>query len=167
MGLDITAYEKVRLVKAMTAEESNALDYDEPGETLLYLDHPSRTQHDGMPEGSYAYAGRKMSFRAGSYSGHNWWRSKLAEMTGTTDEALREQETRSGPFVALICFSDCEGFIGPKTSAALASDFEAWRVRAVEFSKTVSKDGAYWLGIYEKWASAFTIASKEGVVAFR
>lgn len=168
MGLDITAYEKVTLVRAMTVKQANAEDYDpyDRKETLLYLDHPSRTQHDGMTEGAYAYDGETMHFRAGSYGGYNQWRSWLAAMTGTTDQAIWDNP-KPGPFVELIHFSDCEGFIGPQTSAKLAKDFEDWADRAVAFSKGLDADDGRWFGAqYDKWANAFHIAAKGGAVKF-
>ena len=39
-------------------------------------------------------------------------------------------ERTDGPFWELINFSDCEGVIGPKTSAKLAGDFAAFQEKA-------------------------------------
>lgn len=161
MGLDITAYQHVRLLRAMTVQQANAEDYD-PGDragTLLYVDHPSRTQHDGMTEGVYEVSGAEYGFRAGSYGGYNGWRAALARLIGTTDEAIWA-DPKLAPFVELIHFSDCEGFIGPQTSAKLAKDFAEWDERAAEALDQ------WELRVYRSFTKAFRLASADGAVQF-
>ena len=115
-----------------------------------------------------------MGFRAGSYSGYNHWREKLAEIAGypsiETDRfgsGLKEmrhdagaREAGSGPFYELIWFSDCEGIIGPITSAKLARDFADFQAKA----DAVEDD--YWREKYGKWRQAFEMAAEEGAVDF-
>lgn len=161
MGLDISSFEHVALLRAMTVKQANAEDYDpgERSEVLLCLDHPSRTQHDGMTEGVYVYSGKVHGFCAGSYGGYNRWRSALARMVGTTDWQAWD-DPRPGPFVELINFADNEGFIGPRTSAKLAADFRQWDERA-----KVALDG--WMyERYRLWLKAFELASRDGAVKF-
>lgn len=166
MGLDITAYRTATLHKAITLKEWNAgacEEYDDGNREFLYSDHPSRTQHDGMPEGVYDVSDG-FGFRAGSYGGYNQWRAWLASVIGKTDQEIWDRP-EPGPFVELIHFSDCEGFMGPKTSAKLAKDFAEWRDRAVVHASAAQN--AEWLvKKYDDWAKAFALAADSGVVKF-
>lgn len=169
MGLDISAYEKATLVKAISLKEWNAGACDEcdGAATFLYKDHPSRTQNDDLTEGVYETSGECHGFRAGSYGGYNNWRSLLARLVGTTDEAIWKGG-EAPAFRELIHFSDCEGFIGPKTSAKLARDFAEWQARAETFAAAMAdgSEGSYWIGKYREWRRAFEIAAKGGAVKF-
>jgi hypothetical protein len=158
MGLDITAHERVRLVR----------ERDDGGEDdciRLVQDVGRDDRRDGLADGFYAYEGKTISFRAGSYSGYNRWRSHLARMLGTTDRDIW-RENKPGPFVELIHFSDCEGFIGPLTSAKLARDFFEWKDRAVAFADALGAERDWWLELYHRWQDAFGLASAGGVVDF-
>lgn len=170
MMLDITAYPNVALKRSLTVTQANEEDYD-PGpneEALLYVDHPTRTQHDGMPEGIYNYLGKPYGFRAGSYGGYNAWRSELARLIGTTDEEIW-RNPQPGPFVELIHFSDCEGFMGPQTSKKLAADFDAWEERAAKHvpgSGWGAADAKWFIDAYRRWSKAFHLAADGGAVQF-
>ncbi len=170
MGLDISAYGKVEY------SHSNGEDIrDDNNETALHQpDFPARS--DGLKEGIYKVFGGRHSFRAGSYSGYNVWRNNLARMVGTTADAVfqntSENPNFSGPFVELISFSDCEGFIGPTTSAKLAEDFAKWLDRARDWAADMTNTGlfidpgVYWLEKYTHWLEAFKLAANSGVVVF-
>jgi len=170
MGLDVTAYKRVTLVRAMTVQQANAENYDPwpRSETLLYVDHPCRTQHDGMVEGAYAYEGA-FCFHAGSYHGYNLWRNRLADLVGVARAGT--QGSHGGPFAELIHFADNDGFIGPRTAAKLAADFDTWRDRA---SGILSGGSAslcvisfsWWFEMYECWSRAFHLAANGGAVQF-
>ena len=69
-----------------------------------------------------------------------------------------DEAARATPFYELINFSDCEGFIGPKTSAKLAKDFAAWQEKAGERGWFSEK--------YAQWRAAFELAANGGVVQF-
>lgn len=97
------------------------------------------------------------SFRAGSYSGYNEWRRKLAALVGIED--VREFWTRTegleqagkeptGPFWQLIHFSDCEGAIGPTVAKKLVKDFE-------KFEDEAKKQGIYFMENYRDFKKAF------------
>jgi hypothetical protein len=68
------------------------------------------------------------------YIGYMHWREAVARAAGypAVDNAeLRHAphltgawESTDGPLWELLCFSDCEGTIGPVVSAKLAADFE-------------------------------------------
>jgi len=159
MGLDITAYQKAKLVKAVASPaELRTPGFKFPA-TAIYLhtipDFAERC--DGMPEGFYRMTGKQYGFRAGPYSYYNRWRHELAELVGTTARAIWD-DPKPGPFVELINFADNEGFIGFKTSAKLAEDFR-------RFASKVGDNGDFAEG-YRDWQRAFELASEGGVVHF-
>ena len=105
----------------------------------------------------------------GSYHGYGNWRRQLADMLGTTPEDIWNKRGIRGPFVELINFADNEGFIGPETSAKLASDFEAFRKVAKEFSEETTGpwDGDEWYQVYKEFLKAFKLAAEcNGIVRF-
>lgn len=165
MGLDITAYERVVWNRACTPDED--VDYDYDTQTHIYFSPHFEDRALPLKEGIYDIEGESMGFRAGSYSGYNWWRSKLAELVGTTDQDIWGGKEPVA-FGELINFSDCEGTIGPEVSRKLAKDFEDWSDRAEAFAKDALKsfDGEYWLQRYNEWKNAFKLASGEGAVQF-
>lgn len=120
MGLDISAYGQ--LVK--TEEDRDNVDVS------LYKNDFIFEQSRGIEPGHYNVEGECHTFKAGSYSGYNEWRKMLSEMIGYTPEkiwsisqalvrddrlnqVLDESSEVSIPFIELIGFSDCEGYIGP------------------------------------------------------
>lgn len=156
MGLDISYYRVATFVKPEMTDE----DWDNDL-VHIYVNPDFAERADGMLEGAYKTEGDD-GFRAGSYSGYNWWRAKLADMAGTP-------QSRSGegkPFHELIWFSDCEGVIGPVTCRKLAEDFAANKKKAQEFSNNMSVDGGYWMQKYEEWERAFRTAAGSGCVRF-
>lgn len=164
MGLEVTFYERVELVEAMT--EAEAEDHPDPPDdcVTLFLDDPSRKQHDGMPEGVYRPSGAVVGLSA-SYGGYGRWRAALAQMLGTSDRAIWA-DPRPGPFVELIDFADHAGFFGPKTAAKLARDFVEHRARAEQFAASLGDRAAWFLGGYDDWARGFAAVGPEGVVRF-
>jgi hypothetical protein len=160
MGLDITAYSKLMAT-------------NDPDADYIGSQSPEfAARADGLAEGRYA-AAKTIHFRAGSYSGYNEWREMLAELAGYPKrwhepgyKAGREMhaqgawEAPSGPFWELINFSDCEGYIGPKTSAKLAQDFADFQAKADE----VPDD--WFRNRYAEWRKAFELARDDGAVDF-
>lgn len=159
MGLDITAYSKIHFLHELPDGEDHSLDHP-----FLYpTDSP--LQEEGIKKGCYGYED-KFQFRAGSYSGYSYYRTQLAKMVhGVPAEAVWENPERYTEFVEQIHFSDCDGIIGPKTSEKLAKDYDEFRMKAEQFTKTLP-DGDYWLSRYEDWSKAFHLASDGGVVEF-
>ena len=161
MGLDITAY----CCLQETSDPDATYLGSQPKEFV------ART--DGLAEGRYA-ASRSLHFRAGSYSGYNRWRDELAKLagykavwhkapydkTGEESHAAGAWEAAEGPFWELINFSDCEGFIGPKTSAKLALDFAEFQPKADAVEDPWFRD------LYARWREAFEVASNGGAVDF-
>jgi hypothetical protein len=171
MGLDISAYSQ--LVKT---ENEDYID------AYLYKNDFVFEQSKGIEPGNYCVEGECHSFRAGSYSGYNEWRKMLAEMIGYTPEeiwAISEALVRDDklnevldekseklviPFIELIGFSDCEGYIGPIVSNKLYHDFESNRDKALEFSKSKSVDS--FIRLYDDFMEGFRISSNSGAVCF-
>lgn len=149
MGLDVTAYERVVFLG----------DDEGDDEGLRLTAEPGFGEHcDGLANGLYRAEGDRFSFRAGSYSGYNGWRNQLAVLVGWASAEAAWSAPTPGPFYELIHNSDCEGFIGPKTAAKLAGDFEAWHARAA-----AARD-AWFMEGFNNWLHAFRIAAGGGVV---
>lgn len=156
MGLDIDAYRTVKFVHAIADDDDG--DYAAT-ERALYPNPDFPEQADGLKRGVYAVEGGT-GFRAGSYSGYNYWRSELAALVGKTADRIHRDDVRTGPFVELINFSDCEGVIGPTTSAKLAGDFAKWQAEAD------SHGDDYWRQKYAAWRESFGWAANGGAVVF-
>lgn len=166
MGLDITAYRKVKFVRPLKEGEDS--DAEWPRLTCLCVNDDFAARADGLKDGLYEVSQNPddtIAFRAGSYSGYNWWRDKLAEFIGTTTTAEWRKTTPSGPFHELINFADNEGVIGPITSAKLARDFQEHRARAERMAND-NPDLDWWWDLYQKWQRAFEMAASEGAVHF-
>jgi hypothetical protein len=141
-------------------------------------------QSSGIKDGYYTFK-NEISFRAGAYSSYGIWRRMLAEMLNynyqdlitsidltynrnkTISELFQEPiefDYESIPFIELLYFSDCEGFIGTEISKELLKDFTQNQILAIEFSeKRKNKD---WLSLYTDFLKAFEIASKDGCLRF-
>lgn len=169
MGLDVTAYRKAVWLHPY----QQTCDHDADATSVLHEPH-FVARADGLPEGCYRSEG-EFHFRAGSYSGHNAWRDQLAlmalgvrpeEVWRNTEEGGRQEEFIGKPFYELIDFSDCNGIIGPVTSAKLLADFKAHHKRAERWARQRSRDGEWFIQLYAQWAKAFYLASDGGFVSF-
>lgn len=154
MGLDITAYRKLIIVEDPELDEDgDLLDWDtqwKPGGSMEWSEKHFPGRGEGVnPQKVYTWE-ESLGFRAGSYSGYNWWRKKLEEFANGDD------------FQELINFADNEGVIGPVVSEKLAKDFEKNMERAKEFA--LGDEG--WFGLYISWHEAFEMASDNGAVDF-
>jgi hypothetical protein len=165
MGLDISYMAKAKL--EMPYRESDDSFYDEADERGLSVAYPNRDfaevgQDDGLERGGYS-GERGGGFRAGSYSGYNRWREQLSMMAlGVMPTVVwrNQGEFKDKPFYEIVHFSDCEGVIGPKTSAKLAKDFED------HLDKAREELDEYSFGKYEEWLKAFQTAADDGLVQF-
>lgn len=173
MGLDITAYSGLEKLNAKLNENEEAIDAA-TGATIEGKWCSLRPNSDFLPradgiDGIYRFKAR-FDFRAGVYSGYSAFRESLAKLAGypkavTTYRGITETRhdegafaASGGPFWELIYFSDCEGVIGPTTSAKLARDF----------SEHQAKAGAdeWFFERYRNWKEAFELAAKGGAVRF-
>jgi hypothetical protein len=186
MGLDIGAYSKVvgnylGPSKQFTDEQRERL-YEEDRVLNVYSVSGFEERLDGYAEGLYRCQGESLGFRAGSYSGYNWWRRHLSLMAlGVEPEDVwaDPQEYAGEPFVELINYSDCDGCIGPRTSRKLARDFRRHAGRAAAYFQKNGPNNpnlldrqsddfvyAWWLESYDEWQRAFELASDKGFVRF-
>ena len=150
MGLDVTAVSNAKRVGPLSDEKLEELYRP------VYVNDSFASHADGLESGFYDGL-EELDFRAGSYSGYNWWREKLAEFAGYPAKG----RAHDLPFYELINFSDCEGVIGPETSEKLAKQFEAHMARA-----HAEIDDECWLAVYHRFARAFDIAAHDGFVSF-
>lgn len=164
MGLDITAYSKAEFIGGSRPSDDDWDSFYETDE-IWVEDYHGYWPHafEGLREGRYKLTGESYGFRAGSYSGFNFFRALLSEFAlgVEPDKVWNNWEQYKGePFTELINFSDCEGFIGPVASEKLYSDFQQhwtdYSLNADEYS--ASK--------YNDWLSAFDLAREDGFVEF-
>jgi hypothetical protein len=157
LGLDITAYEQVHLTEPHEHEDAC---WDQ-GHIRVYTDF-GHSLGSLLPERCYTTDGKAIGFRAGSYSGYNEWRAWLSRTAlGVEPEVVWHNfdEWKGRPFFELICFSDCEGCIGPEVAYKLARDFDQQdRVRA--------KSDGYYAELFDRWQRAFELAANDGMVQF-
>lgn len=165
MGLDISYYEKLTLDADIKLDEDgepiDTAAWDTHTRIYTNPDFPERADKlvDGWYEGDCTG-----SFRAGSYGGYNNWRSQLCVAAlGSAPNAIWEGHVTDGPFYELVMFSDCEGTIGPKTSAKLAKDFAEWEEK---IGSMVSGDEEYFMEKFRDWKRAFEAAADTGAVCF-
>lgn len=167
MGLDIISYANVEFLHPATGE----IDYDDlydNNQKYVENQHPYWPwAFEGLTEGIYKVS-EPLHFRAGSYSGYNLWRSELARFAGySPQDAWDNHETyKNFPFFELVCFSDCEGIIGPETCADLAADFITYRDQF--HNENADPTDNHWsLRKYDDWMRAFTRSCLKGMVCLR
>ncbi len=168
MGLDISAYQGLKLVKA------GGYDEDLEGEAIFLYPYPDpegrfAKRAEPFVEGMYSYLD-EFGFRAGSYSGYNMWRTWLCRFArGMEADAfwkLPEPE-KAGPFAELIDFADNEGLLGTPICAKLYEDFKAQKSKIIAASRKGLEnysDANFFRGRYDDWMKAFKFASKDGAV---
>jgi hypothetical protein len=160
MGLDVRAFSRCR-PDTNTGEDQDDLIH------VYGRDFPERL--DGRAEGYYVSDDEGFHFRAGSYTGYSRWREKLCRLAlgVSPEETWGDQIVFGGanPFFELIHFSDCEGAIGPETSAKLLHDFDEWFDRASQATERGEWD-EYDFRVYQNFKRAFTIAADGGFVVF-
>jgi len=123
MGLDIYALRNPTFIKA-EAESDDDWDLG----TYICNDPAFKDRADGRPEG--IYAGELKRHRGWSYGGYNRLRAIICraafgvEPKAFWPEAHRYAQGDHGGIVPLVNFSDCEGAIGPVTSATIADALE-------------------------------------------
>jgi len=162
MGLDITWVTKAKFEDGPGCQE----DAYDCGHIRFYSNSDFETVADGMKNGHYSWAD-KGYFSAGSYSGYSDWRTRLSiDVLGIAPSAIwNHPEDHAGkPFVELINFSDCEGCIGPETSAKLAKDFQTHREKVEKAANNAAC--LYYFEVYKKFQFAFEMAATGGFVKF-
>lgn len=174
MGLDITVYSNV-----VPFDEKNIpLDSDGEMDWDYIYDHGIRKAFafPGMEQSlrpltqdSWVQAsGESWSFRAGSYSGYNWFRDHLSTMALGVDSGTvwaNPDTYRDQPFFELINFADNEGTIGGEAARDLHEDFTNFLAQATTYF-TGLPDGDFALEKYQTWLSATEDASVSGMIDF-
>ncbi|MCI0704316.1 MAG: hypothetical protein L0241_24930 [Planctomycetia bacterium] len=187
MGLDIFAASHIKYARPIPRrKEFDKLleEIEAQGKSLTEVYFPfytnascHRQRLGGMKPGLYSYTkkSRKYEFRAGSYSGYNWWRNQLSlfALEVGAEAVWREPRIYRGkPFVELINFTDCDGRIGTSVCEKLAEDFTSHAARAKRFPSTMTSTdpdawpGDDWLAVYRQFARAFRLAAQNGALAF-
>lgn len=149
MGLDISAYSNLRAVGNPITNKEDLEDAWDNGSLLFYKNPHFQSQFDSLLEKQIYEFDEEIGFRAGSYGGYNQWRHQLNKLRGDNEKAFEE----------LINFSDCEGAIGPVTSAKLVVDFLLYKNQA-------EQQDSYFLNVYNDFLAAFQMASNNGAVSF-
>lgn len=180
MGLDVSAYREIAKLDALFDWDGEPVNPTtrEPFEDYLriYVSSDFPDQADDLEDKavySYKESGR---FWSGSYGKYNQWREQLAKLanyapvwyesiegykpSGSLSHQAGAFEVDSGAFYELICFTDCDGIIGAKTSAKLAKDFAEWDEKA----KALNDE--YFYAKYEQWRKCFEMAANNGAVSF-
>ncbi|MGE7623170.1 hypothetical protein ACQKMD_08985 [Viridibacillus sp. NPDC096237] len=158
MGLDIKTYRNLTVVlDPKFDEEGELLNWAtewRPGDSMDWSEKNFPGRAEGIDSQKVYTWAEVFRFRAGSYSGFNWWRSKL------------EQFSNNEAFQELINFADNEGVIGFVVAKKLAKDFYDNAEKAKDFADTLD-EGEYWIDLYRNWQKAFEMAADNGAVEFR
>lgn len=169
-GLDVTAYEKLTIISSPQFNK----DGEPVGKNQVQLAPVEFAERFAglTPRRVYGYQS-SFEFRAGSYSGYNYWRNELAKLAGYEQTPyksfngkteLRYDATvwdiKKGPFWELIDFSDAEGVIGPVVCKRVYKDFLQYRAAAAKHSDE------YFRSSYEDWMKAFAMCANDGAIVF-
>lgn len=177
MGLDVSAYRNAVLVEVLPRVEDweeKYYDLSQPLEWRPDTDYIHNIRGFESRRGNLVTGGvyrhtERFDFRAGSYSGYNWWRDQLSRcMLGVSaKEAWSYSDNptwQEKSFFSLIHFSDCEGVIGTEICKRLAKDFADNQAAADAYN--AEDDSEWWHEQYSKWRKAFELAADNGYVDF-
>ena len=157
MGLDITAYRKLKVVtNPQIDEDGELINWDtewKPGASMDWSEENFPGRGEGIDSEKVYTWEEEYGFRAGSYSGYNRWRSELEEFA--IDNSFQE----------LINFADNEGVIGTVVSKKLVKDFIENEERAIEYDLALGENN-WWINQYRKWKKAFEMAADDGAINF-
>lgn len=171
MGVSIRAYGGLKPLEGFEFDGDGdviGVDYDT---YVQFYDTPYfKGRSDGVDQGvPYTYKASHNMFSA-SYSGYGRWREQLAKLVGYPKAFIPDYPREchqigaftvaEGPFHELICFSDCEGTLGPVVCAKLAKDFAEWDERAA------AQGDEDWYTAYKKFRTGFELAANTGAVGF-
>lgn len=178
MGLDVTAYSKLRKIDCVFNAEGapidpqtkEPLDYDNYVLPYHNPDFPGRAD-DIEDKACYGFADSTY-VTCGAYSRYFRWRDNLAQLAGYPlghyEQYGQEYDSycvacwngETGPFSELINFSDCEGTIGSAVAKKLCADFAAHQEQADAHADE------YFRRKYGEWRAAFELAADGGCVQF-
>ena len=169
-GLDITAYEDLTVVQSPRLDK-DGISTEQNQVKLAPSDFAERFA--GLTAGAVYWYQSSFDFRAGSYSGYNYWRNELAKLAGYEQTShksvngkteLRYDATvwkiKRGPFWEFIDFSDAEGVIGPVVCKRVYRDF-------LQYQAAASKHpDEYFRTSYGDWKKAFSMCASGGAIVF-
>lgn len=166
MGLDVTAYNNLEYVEPLDWDRYEDLYDLDKDVTYLQVNPHFPDSSVGVVEGIYRVteASERFGWHAGSYSGYNRFRERLAESVGYWPSDCWEdpESYMDKPFYELVNFSDCQGTLGTEACKSLYQDFVENRQA---FVGLVGKDD--FMGFvqrYDDWTEGFRIASNNGYV---
>lgn len=180
MGVDIVALTNIRKVDALFDECGDPVNpvTREPYDNAWRLYHaPSYSDRaDGIEDGKVYEYDASVHHASLSYGAYNIWRDHIARLAGWPKGSYEQYgrnwdsyaasawDATEGPLWELINFSDCEGVIGPKTSAKIAADLRALTVTEESF------EGAVWaphfVKFYNEMVKIFEAAAGNGCVRY-
>jgi hypothetical protein len=111
-------------------------------------------------------------FRAGTYGGYSQFRNLLSlSIYGCSSEYIwdNEEEFVLTPFIEIINFTDCEGYLGASVAEKLYSDF---KINASKFAKYIYVNiddiglREDMICIYDNWIKALKVAKDNGIIIF-
>lgn len=178
MGLDVVAYKNISKVEDPKVSET---------EDLIQIYHGHFSYQAGeLGDGDYYDAEDCQHFVGIGYGGYSRFREELARIAGYDPKPIDkpdygdpEYDSKSyfhrcphihrayegeygdgSPFIELIAFSDCEGYICAEVSKKLHGDFKAHLDNA---EKGLDE---HFFGVYKKFMSAFEYVSGNGFVRY-
>lgn len=169
-GLDVTAYERLTIVSSPIFDS----DGEPRGPNQVKLAPVAFAERfAGLIAGKVYRYESAFAYRAGSYSGYNYWRNELAKLAGNEGTLYKSfngktevrydatvWNTKRGAFWELIDFSDAEGVIGPIVCKRVYKDFLQYQVAA---SKHPDE---YFRASYQDWMKAFSMCANDGAIVF-
>ena len=166
MGLDVTAFSKVKRLRDLDGDGDYNLDecFLPGNEGPVFS-----TRAADVPGGVYSYTA-KLAVFSRSYGTYSHWRDALAKLAGYAAHPTEQDsahihsrtawEAEEGPFWELINFTDCDGTLGTTVCQKLLTDFDAFAERA-----ELALDG--WVrDVYRSFHAAFRLAADGGAVKF-
>lgn len=168
MGLDITFYSRVEKIGKIGTYEEYETYFDWETTFYAYPAFVSGKDFPGWatgltPGGVYKFEDR-IGFRAGSYSGYGFWRDVLSQIgIGVSASTVWQSPDRfkKEPFFRVVCFSDCEGLIGPKHCKKLYKHFLEHKDIAEEVTNP-----DWFFSTYMRWLNALEVSEGDGVLEF-
>lgn len=181
MGLDVMAVKNAKLIENPTVNEAEDL-------TKIYHGYFGDQCGDLKDGGHYDYDEHKWFCRM-SYGRYSYFRNDLAKIGGWPEFIVpkpsyddpdydnksyyhrhpnvaaiynQDGDEVEGPFVEVVCFSDCEGFISADFCKKLHADFVNHQSKAEE----LFSDNESFLNMYNGLRDAFEFGSHSGFVQY-
>jgi hypothetical protein len=152
MGVELVAYDRVGLA---TVECDRAPSFQIDSEQIERWPLASL----GLVPGVYVSVGPEYEVRIGSILPFLWWRERLANMVGYSQNDILKGSITDAPFLELLGLLELRGVIGGRNAQKLAGDFAM-------FQRQAEKLGRDFYYTYRQLHRAFEFSSDGGVVRF-